>query len=89
MDEKIAQRIGLLTVFFIHKPFPCQSVSDPIRSGNVFMDIYCRRSIKHDRDAMGTSRMGLRTIRTLTDELQMRYGRATDTKVLRTVLIFL
>ena len=34
-----------------------------------------------ERDATRTSKMRLRTIRTLTDELRMKYGRATDTKV--------
>ena len=70
-----------MTVFLIRKPFLCQSVADPVRSGNVFMDFYCRRSVKDERDATRISRMGLRTIRTLTEELQMRYGRAMDTKV--------
>ena len=80
-DEKPAQRIGLVTVFLIRKPFPCQSVADSVRSGNVFMDIYCRRRVKDVRNATGTSRMDLGTIRTLTDEPQMRYGRATDTLI--------
>ena len=48
------------------------------RYGNVFTNIYCRRSVKDERDATKTSRMGLGTIRTLTDELLMRYRRATD-----------
>ena len=72
VDEKIAQRI----VFLIRKPCPCQSVADPVRSSNVFMDSYCHGSIKDERDATRTSGMGLWTIRTLTDELRMRYGRA-------------
>ena len=55
------------------------SVADPVKSSNVFMDIYARRSIK--RDITRTSRMGLGTIRTLRDELRMRYRRATDTNV--------
>ena len=58
-----------------------RSVADPVRSGNVFTDIYCCGSVKDERDATRTSRMGLWTIRTITDELRMRYGRATDTKV--------
>ena len=57
-----------------------RSVADPVRCGNVFTDIYCCRSVD-ERDTTKTSRMGLWTIRTLTDELRMRYGRATDTKV--------
>ena len=77
-DEKIAPRIGLMTVFLICKPCPCQFIADPVRSGNVFMDIFCRRSVKDVRDATRTFRMGIRTIRTLTDELQKRYGRATN-----------
>ena len=44
-------------------------------------DICCHGSVKDKRDATRTSRMGLRTIKTLTDELRMRYERATDTKV--------
>ena len=56
--KKIAQRIGLMTVFLIRKPFPCQSVADPVRFSNVFMDIYCCRSIKDERDAARTSRRG-------------------------------
>ena len=55
-----------------------QDCRDPVRSGNVFMDIFCHGSIKDVRDAIRTSRMGIRTIRTLTYELQMRYGRAVD-----------
>ena len=77
-DEKIAPRIGLVTVFLIHKPRPCQYVANPVRSGNVFMDIFCHRSVKDVRNATRTSRMGIRTISTLTDELQVRYGRAMD-----------
>ena len=57
-DEKTAQRIGLLTVFIIRKPFLCQSVADPVRSGNVFGGICCHRSVKDERDATRTSRMG-------------------------------
>ena len=45
------------------------------------MDINCRGSLKAVRDATRTPRMGLRTIRTLTDKLRIRYGGATDTKV--------
>ena len=45
------------------------------------MDIYGRGSVKDERDATRTYRMGLGTIRTLTDELRMRYGRVMDTKV--------
>ena len=37
-DEKSAPRIGLLTVFLIRKPFTCQSVTDPVRSGYVLGD---------------------------------------------------
>ena len=37
-----------------------------------------------ERDATTTSRMGLQTIRTLTDEVRMRYGRATDTASVQT-----
>ena len=58
-----------------------RSVADLVRSGNVFMDIYCRGSVKDVRDATRTSRMGLRTIRTLTDDLRIRCRRTTDTKV--------
>ena len=39
------------------------------------MDIFCRGSVKDVRDATRTSRMGIRTIRTLMDELRMRYRR--------------
>ena len=45
------------------------------------MDIYWRGSIKDERDTTRISRMDLGTIRTLADELRMRYGRATNTKV--------
>ena len=58
-----------------------RSVAHPVRTGNVFTDIYCRGSVKDERDATRTSRMGLGTIRTLMDELRMRYGRATEGKV--------
>ena len=83
-DEKTAQWTGLLTVFLIRKPFPCQSVADPVRSGYVLGDICWHGSVTDERHCTRTSRMGLRTIRTLTDELQMRYGRATDTASVRT-----
>ena len=63
---------------FICKPFPCQSIADPLRSVNVFRDIFCRGSLKDVKDATKTSRMGIQTIRTVLQELQMRYGRATD-----------
>ena len=55
------------------------TVADPVKSGNIFTDMYWRESVKDERDATKTSRMGLGTIRTLTDELQVRYGRGTDT----------
>ena len=45
-DEKIAQRIGLVTVFQSVKPFPCQSLADLVRSGNVFTDIYWYGRVK-------------------------------------------
>ena len=77
-DEKIAPRIGLMTVFLIRKPFPCQSIADPLGSINVFRDIFCHGSIKDVRDATRTPRMGIHTIRTVTEELRMRYGRGTD-----------
>ena len=37
------------------------------------------RSVTDERDATRTSRKGIGTIRTPTDELRMRYGRTTDT----------
>ena len=52
------------------------------------MDIYCHRSVKDERDATRTSRMGLETIKTLTDELRMRYGRAMDAKVCMDFILF-
>ena len=55
-----------------------KSVADPVRSSNVLGDICWHGSLK---DATRTFRMALQTIRTLTDELRMSYGRATDTKV--------
>ena len=55
-----------------------RSLEDPLRSGNVFTDIFCHRSIKDVRDGVRTCRMGTRTIRTVTEERRMRYGRATD-----------
>ena len=67
-----------MAVFLIRKPFPCQSVADPVRSVNVFMDIFCRGSVKDVRDATRTSRMGIRTTGTVTEELRMRYRRAMD-----------
>ena len=69
--------------FLIRTPFPCQSVADAVRSGYVLGDICCHRSVTDERDATRTSRMGIRTIRTLTDEL-WRYGRTTDTASVRT-----
>ena len=56
-------------------------VADPVRSSNVFTDIYSHGSVKDERDVTRTFRMGLGTIRTLMDELRMRYRRATDTNV--------
>ena len=57
--------------FLIRKPFSCQSVADPV----MFLQIFIGpKSIKDERDATRTSRMGLGTIRTLMDELRMRYG---------------
>ena len=55
-----------------------RSIADPVRSGNAFIDIFCCRSFKDARDATRTSRMGIQTIRILTDELMMRYTRDTD-----------
>ena len=55
-----------------------RSVADPRRSVNVFRDIFCCGNVKGVRDATRTSRMGIQTIRTVTEELQMRYGRAMD-----------
>ena len=65
--------------FLIHKLFPCQSVADPVRSDYVLGNICWHGSVTDERDATRTSRMGIQTIRTLTDELRMRYGRTTDT----------
>ena len=76
MDEKTEQRIGLMTVFnpqTLSVSVCSRSVANPVRSSNVFTDIYCRGSVKDEGDATRTSRMGLGTIRTLTDELRMRY----------------
>ena len=70
--------------FLICKPFPCQSIADPVNSGYVLGDICWHGSVTDEREATRTSRMGIRTIRTLTDELQMRYGRTTDTASVRT-----
>ena len=70
-----------MTVFNLQTLFvlvSSRSVGDSVRSGNVFMDIFCRRSIKDVRDATRTSSMGIWTIRTLTDELWMIYRRATN-----------
>ena len=71
-----------------------RSVTDPVRSGvtqdndtcyiilcYTGTDIYWHRSINDERDATRTSRMGSGTIRTLTDELRMRYGRAMDSLI--------
>ena len=55
-----------------------RSVADLVRSGNVFMDIYWRESVEDERDATRTFNMGLGTIRTLMDDLWMRYRRAMD-----------
>ena len=59
--------------FLIRKPFPCQSVADLVRSGYVLGDICWHGSITDERDATRTSRMGIQTIRTLTDELRKNY----------------
>ena len=60
--------------FLILKPFPCQSVADPVRSGYVLGDICWHGSVTGERDATRTSRMGIQTTRTLTDEIQKNYG---------------
>ena len=65
-DAKTAQRIGLLTVFLICKPFPCQSLQVRSRSGYVLGNICWCGSINDERDATRTSRKGIQTIRTLT-----------------------
>ena len=49
-----------------------RSVADPVRSGYVLGDICWHGRITDERDATRTSRMGIRTIRTLADELRMR-----------------
>ena len=80
-DEKIPPRIGLMAVFnpqTLSVTVCSRSVADLVRSVNVFMDIFCCRSMKDVRDVTRSSRMGIRTIRTVTEELQMRYRRATD-----------
>ena len=51
-----------------------RSIADPVRSGNVLGDICWHGSITDQRDATRASRMGIRTIRTLTDELWKIYG---------------
>ena len=50
------------------------SMSVRSRSGNVIGDICWYGSVKDDRDAARTSRMGLRTIRALTNEIRKSYG---------------
>ena len=84
-DEKIAQRIWSHDCFLICKTLSVsvcsRSIADLVRSGHVFTDIYCRGSVKDERDATRTSRMGLGTIRTLMDEPRMRYRRAIYTEV--------
>ena len=59
--------------FLIRKPFPFHSIADPVRSSNVFTDIYTRGRVKEET-VVRTSRMGLGTIRTLTDEIQKSCG---------------
>ena len=71
VDEKTALRIGILTVFFFNPQTLSVSISS--RSDYVLGDISWCGSIKNERDATRTSRMGLRIIRTLTDELQKSY----------------
>ena len=70
--------------FLIRKPFPCQSVADPVRSGYVLGDICWHGSVTDERDATRTSRMGIQTIRTLTNELRIRYRRTRDTESIQT-----
>ena len=52
-----------------------RSVADPAM---FFTEIFCCGSVKDVRDATRTSRMDIRIIRTLTEELRMGYRRATD-----------
>ena len=58
----------------IRKPFLCQSVADAVRSGYVLGNICGHGSVTDERDAARTSRMGIWTIRTLTDEIRKNYG---------------
>ena len=78
----------LLIVFLIRKPFPCQSVADLVRSGYVLGEICWHGSVMDERDATRTSRMGIWTIRTLTDELRNAASVQTSRKN-QACLIFL
>ena len=51
-----------------------RSVADLVRSSYVLGDICWHGSVTDERDATRTSRMGIKTIRTLTDELRKNYG---------------
>ena len=72
-DPRTGLQLSFLAVFLIRKPFPFQSVADPVRSVYVLFDICWHRSITDKRDATQTSRMGIRTKSTLTDELRKNY----------------
>ena len=59
------------------------SVSVRSRSGNVLQDFCWHGSVKDERDATKTSRIGLRTIRTLTEEIRKSYGYIRSVKTVR------
>ena len=61
-----------------HRQILSRYLASPVRSSDVFGDICWCRSVKDEKDATRISRMGLETIRRLTDELRMRYERATN-----------
>ena len=68
----------ILTVLLIRKPLSVsirsRSVTDPVRSGYVLGNICWHGSVTDERDATRTSMMGIRTIRSLTDEIRKNYG---------------
>ena len=61
-----------------------RSIADLVRFSYVLGNICWHGSITDERDATRTSRMGIQMIRTITDELRMRYGRTTDTTSIQT-----
>ena len=75
-------------LFLIRKPFSCQSLADPVSFGYALSDICWHGSVMDERDVIRTSRMGIQTIRTLTDEIRKNYEHRVRTDFLKKSSMF-